>query len=326
MVVAMFFSISIQRNMPDIVISEFMDQAAVKEAAASYDVYYDPDLADKPDDLKRLLTSARALVVRNRTRVDSDLLDAGPQLQVVGRLGVGLDNIDLAACRDRSVMVCPATGANDDSVAEWVVAAIMILLRGAFLSINAILDGLWPRPACIGRETAGKMLGLIGFGAIARKTAARAKALGMTVTAYDPYVPEADPCWKLASRARDLKGLLGGADVVSLHVPLTEDTRRLINTEAIAAMKEGAVLINSSRGAVIDEKVVADALADGRLAGAALDVYETEPLTREAGRMFTGLKNLLLTPHIAGVTLESNRRVSKVTMDNVRRVLEGASE
>lgn len=312
--------------MPDIVISEFMDQAAVKEAAASYDVYYDPDLVDKPDVLKWLLANARALVVRNRTRVDSDLLDAGPQLQVVGRLGVGLDNIDLSACRDRSVTVCPATGANDDAVAEWVVAAVMILLRGAFLSINAIIDGLWPRTACIGRETAGKTLGLIGFGAIARKTAARAKALGMTVTAYDPYVPAADPCWKLASRAPDLNGLLGGADAVSLHVPLTEDTRHLIDAEAIAAMKAGAVLINSSRGGVIDEKVVAAALSDGRLAGAALDVYETEPLTREAGRMFAGLKNLLLTPHIAGVTLESNRRVSKVTMDNVRRVLEGASE
>jgi (S)-sulfolactate dehydrogenase len=311
--------------LPDIVISEFMDPAAVAETAAHYDVHYDPDLADKTDDLKRLLADARALVVRNRTRVDADLLEAGPGLQVVGRLGVGLDNIDLAACRDRSVGVCPATGANDDSVAEWVVAAVMTLLRGAFLSADEILNGQWPRPACIGRETAGKTLGLVGFGAIARKTATRAKALGMAVMAYDPYLAAGDPCWELAAPASDLNKLLDAADAVSLHVPLTEETRHLIDAGAIAAMRKGAVLVNSSRGGVVDETALAAALSAGRLAGAALDVYETEPLTREAGRIFAGLKNLLLTPHIAGVTVESNRRVSKVTMDNVRRVLEGAS-
>ena len=311
--------------MPDIVISEFMDQAAVDGMAADHDVHYDPNLVDNIPELKKLLADARALTVRNRTKVNSDLLDAAPNLKVVGRLGVGLDNIDLAECEKRGVTVCPATGANDDSVAEWVIVSAMTLLRGAFLSINEILDGEWPRSKCIGRETAGKTLGLIGFGAIARKTAYRAQALGMDVIAYDPFIPADDPVWEKAGRVNDLEDLLKNADVVSVHVPLTDKTRGLINESAIAEMKDDAVLINSSRGGVVDEKAMVEALKSGRLGGAALDVYETEPMTREAGERFAGLNNILLTPHIGGVTIESNVRVSQVTMDNVRSVLEESS-
>ena len=308
--------------MPDIVISEFMDRAAIDSAASDYDIHYDPQLVDKADRLRELLKDALALVVRNRTRVDGGLLDAAPRLRVVGRLGVGLDNIDLAECENRNIQVCPATGANDDSVAEWVIVAVMTLLRGAFLSGSAVLDGKWPREKCIGRETAGKTLGLIGFGAIARKTAARARSLGMKVAAHDPFVAAADPAWDFVTRADSLEALLSAADAVSLHVPLTADTRHLIDSEAIATMKKGAVLINSSRGGVVDENAMVEALSTGRLAGAALDVYETEPLSKEAGEKFSSLENLLLTPHIGGVTLESNVRVSRVTIENVRRVLE----
>jgi (S)-sulfolactate dehydrogenase len=308
---------------PDIVISEFMDQKAVDSASPDYDIHYDPDLVDNFDQLKALLKNARALVVRNRTQVNSELLDTAPRLRVIGRLGVGLDNIDLPECRRRGVEVCPATGANDDSVAEWVIVAVMTLLRGAFLSAAEILDGRWPREKCIGRETAGKTLGLIGFGAIARKTAARAGSLGMKVVAYDPFVAAGDPAWDFVCRMDSLEALLTAADAVSLHVPLTDDTRHLIGAEAMAKMKKGAVLINSARGGVVDEKAMVEALSAGHLGGAALDVYETEPLTSETGEIFAGLNNLLLTPHIGGVTLESNVRVSKVTMENVRRVLEG---
>ena len=303
-----------------------MDQAAVDDAAADHDVHYDPDLVDNIPELKQLLSGARALVVRNRTLVNRELLDAAPGLKVVGRLGVGLDNIDLAECEKRGVTVCPATGANDDSVAEWVMAAAMILLRGAFSSMAGILAGGWPRAKCIGREISGKTLGLIGYGGIARKTAARARCLGMDVMAHDPFVPAGDPAWQGVSRMAELNGLLGAADVVSLHVPLTDGTRHLIDAAAIAGMKEGAVLINSSRGGVVDEEAMIEALRSGRLGGAALDVYETEPLTGEAGELFSGVDNLLLTPHIGGVTVESNERVSKVTMENVRRVLAESSK
>ena len=309
--------------MPDIVISEFMDQAAIDSASANYGIHYDPDLVNHVDQLKELLQDALALVVRNRTQVNSEILDAAPKLRVIGRLGVGLDNIDLPECRRRGVEVCPATGANDDSVAEWAIVAVMTLLRGAFLSAAEILDGRWPRAKCVGRETAGKTLGLIGFGAIARKTAARAGSLGMKVVAHDPYIAAGDPAWDLVSRMDRLEDLLAASDAVSVHVPLTDDTRHLIDAKAMAKMKKGAVLINSARGGVVDEKAMVEALSTGQLGGAALDVYETEPLTAKAAEIFAGLDNLLLTPHIGGVTLESNVRVSNVTMENVRRVLEG---
>jgi (S)-sulfolactate dehydrogenase len=308
--------------MPDIVISEFMDEAALKKAARNFDVYYDPDLVDKPKELSALLARARALVVRNRTRVDRNLLQAAPELRVIGRLGVGLDNIDLDACAEKGVEVRPATGANDAAVAEWVIIASMMLLRGAFLNKQACLAGEWPRNQCIGRESGGKIMGLIGFGGIGRETAARALCLGLRVVAYDPYIPVDSPVWQEVEKKDDLSALLQTADIVSLHVPLTEETRHLIDSTAISRMKPAAVLINAARGGVLDEKALAAALTEGRIGGAALDVYETEPLTREAADLFLNVPNLVLTPHIAGVTIESNQRVSQLTMENVCAVLE----
>ncbi|CAB5107429.1 D-3-phosphoglycerate dehydrogenase (EC [Olavius algarvensis associated proteobacterium Delta 3] len=311
--------------MTDIVISEFMDEKYIEETAKGYDCHYDPNLVDKPGELKVLLENARALVVRNRTQVNQELLIAAPKLKVVGRLGVGLDNIDLTACDKRGVVVCPATGANDASVAEWVITSLMILLRGAFLSTPQMLAGKWPREQSMGSETAGKTLGLIGFGRIARETASRAKALGMEVIAYDPYVSADDPCWQDTRKMDRLNELLPLADVVSLHVPLSEATHHLIDSEAISQMKPGSVLINAARGGTVDEKALVEALSSNHLGGAALDVFETEPLTESAAARFAGLPNVVLTPHIAGITAESNQRVSQVTMKNVCRVLEGST-
>lgn len=310
--------------MPDIVITEFMDSSAVAVAAKTYDVHYDPQLVDRPGDLKTMLADARGLVVRNRTRVDSDLLEAAPNLKVVGRLGVGLDNIDLQACEERGVAVCPATGANDAAVAEWVIVCVMTLLRGAFLFRSQMLDGQWPRNQAMGHETAGKTIGLVGFGRIARETAKRAQALGMAVVAYDPFVPADDPCWQGCLKIDELEKLLGQSDAISLHVPLNRATRHLFDAGALAGMKKGAVLINAARGGVLDEKAMVAAMKSGHIAGAALDVYETEPLSKAAADPFADLPNLILTPHIGGVTIESNRRVSQVTMANVRQVLEAS--
>ena len=210
--------------MTDIVISEFMDEKYIDETAKGYDVHYDPKLVDKPDELTVFLKNARALVVRNRTQVNQELLNAAPQLKVVGRLGVGLDNIDLAACDERGIVVCPATGANDASVAEWVITSLMMLLRIAFLATSQMLTGKWPRNQSMGCETAGKILGLIGFGRIARETAKRAQAMGMAVIAFDPYVPADDRCWQDTRKIDRLSDLLPQADVVSLHVPLSKET------------------------------------------------------------------------------------------------------
>ena len=308
--------------MARIVITEFMDEAVIAEAFEGLDALYDPALADKPQALMEALGDAEALVVRNRTQVRGELLEAAPKLKMVGRLGVGLDNIDMAACEARGIAVCPATGANDLSVAEYVISMAMTLLRGVSLRAAEVAGGAWPRQSMMGRETSGRTLGLIGFGAIARETAARARALGMMVVGYDPHLPEDHPAWRtLGADKREFDALLAEADVVSLHVPLTPETRGIIGAEAIARMKPDAVLINAARGGVVDEAALAAALREGRLGGAALDVFETEPLTAEVGAKFVGVENLILTPHIAGVTEESNRRVSEVTAANVLKHL-----
>lgn len=304
-----------------IVIAEFMDDEAVARLSGRHSCHYDPGLADRQDELPALVSGARALIVRNRTRVNAALLDAAPRLQCVGRLGVGLDNIDLDACRARGIAVYPATGANDQAVAEHVLAMALVLLRGAYGASDAVAAGAWPRERLIGREIAGKTIGLIGLGSIARQVARRAAALGMTPIACDPLLGHDDPAWKLAAR-REFEPLLAEADIVSLHVPLTPSTRRMIDAERLAQMKPGAVLINAARGGIVDEDALCASLRSGHLSGAALDVFENEPLTAAAGARFAGIANLILTPHIAGVSVEANVRVSNMIADIVLRHLE----
>ena len=250
------------------------------------------------------------------------LLEAATALKVVGRLGVGLDNIDMEACKARRIAVCPAAGANNVSVAEYVVTTMLTLLRGPAYDVSqAVLSGDWPRTDAIGREGSGKTLGLIGFGAIGRDVARRAAPLDVNIVAYDPLLPADDPAWKRAE-SMPLEALIATSDVISLHVPLTDKTRHLLDAAAIARMKPGAVVINAARGGVVDEAALAAALKDGHLGGAALDVFETEPVTAASGRHLADVPNLILTPHIAGLTDEANLRTSDLTAANVRRVLE----
>ncbi|HVW92532.1 MAG TPA: hydroxyacid dehydrogenase [Devosia sp.] len=309
--------------MADIVISEFMDAAAVERLKQSYAVSYDPGLVDRPEELGALLADARVLIVRNRTQVRPALLEKAAKLTCVGRLGVGLDNIDVEACKARGIAVYPANGANDLSVAEYVITAALVLLRQAWLSTADMIAGAWPRQKLMGAELAGKTLGLVGYGAIAREVARRAAALGVACVGHDPFLPSDSPAWG-DTQPLALDDLLARADIVSLHVPLTPATQHLIDARAMARMKKGSLLINAARGGVVDEAALVEALRSGHLAGAALDVFEHEPLTADAGRLFAGLGNLILTPHIAGVTLESNVRVSNLIADKVAAHLEGA--
>lgn len=306
--------------MADVVISEFMDEVIAQEVLAGVDVLYEPTLVDDRQRLLGELVDARAIIVRNRTQVDAGLLQHAPRLKVVGRLGVGLDNIDLQACARNDVAVCPATGANDLAVAEYAIAATLILLRGVWHSTERMVAGDWPRTELMGREAAGKRLGLIGYGAIARRVAERARALGMPVSAFDPYLPADDPAWE-GARSCDIDTLAESSDVISVHVPLTEETRNLAGAEFIGRMRKGAILINTARGGIVDEMAVVAALRAGRLGGAALDVFASEPLTGALGKSFAGVPNLLLTPHIAGITEEANERVSRITAENVRKYL-----
>ncbi|MDB6089516.1 MAG: 3-phosphoglycerate dehydrogenase [Gammaproteobacteria bacterium] len=307
--------------MSDIVITEFMDATAIAEVLKGREVLYDPALVDRVDQLHAALTDCRALIVRNRTQVRGALLDAAPLLKVVGRLGVGLDNIDLDACASRGIAVRAANGANDLAVAEYVITAALMLLRRAWFATDRVAAGSWPRMDLIGRELAGRRLGLVGFGAIARLTAAKGAALGMSIAAFDPFVPSGHPAWTGVERST-LAALLASSDVISLHTPLTPQTHRMIDGNALGRVKPGAILINAARGGILDEAALVTALKDGRLGGAALDVFETEPVSAAAGALFREVPNLLLTPHIAGVTEESNVRVSAVIAKTVLDVLD----
>ncbi|MFC4521312.1 hydroxyacid dehydrogenase [Cupriavidus pinatubonensis] len=308
--------------MKRICISEFMDPAAVQALTPGFDVRYEPGWVDQRGALLDALAGADALIVRNRTQVDAALLERTPALRVVGRLGVGLDNIDVAACRDRGIRVIPASGANARSVAEYVVTTAALLLRGAYLGSAEVAGGKWPRARLSeGREALGKTLGLIGFGDIGRQAAALAQAFGMQVVAHDPMLSADDPIWSATGvDGMTLDALLAQSDAVSLHVPLVAATRHLMNAKRIGAMKPGAVLINTARGGVVDEAALAGALREGHLGGAALDVFEAEPLPADS--VLADVPNLVLTPHIGGVTREANARVSMMIAEQVRQTLE----
>jgi (S)-sulfolactate dehydrogenase len=304
-----------------IIITEFMDERAVEQLSSRHDVVYDPKLVDKPAELLAAAATCQAIIVRNRTQVRGDLLAALKQCKVVGRLGVGLDNIDVPACEAAGMKVIPATGANALSVAEYVIGTTMLLLRGTYSATDDVVAGRWPRNALSnGRETAGKTLGIIGFGGIGQLTGKLAKALGMNVIAYDPVMTSDAPTFaQIGAKAASLDEVIAQADVVTLHVPLVDGTRGLFNAQRLAAMKPGSILINTSRGHIVDVAAVADALKSGHLGGAALDVFDTEPMPAEP--MFEGCPGLILTPHISGVTYEGNERVSFMIADLVLEAL-----
>jgi len=307
---------------PDIVITEFLEPAALKALERDFKVRWDADLWNKRRDLEALVRDLPALIVRNRTPVDKALIDMAPRLKVVGRLGVGLDNIDVRHCETRGVEVVSARGGNATSVAEYAIAMAMTLLRGpAYLGTERLVAGEWPREHFgRGLELAGKRLGIIGLGSIGTTTARKARALEMRVLAYDPYLPDDHESWRLAERT-PFEALLASADVVTVHCPLTSETRGMLGAAELARMKKGAALVNSARGGIVDHKALAEALRSGHLAGAAIDVFVDEPIRKEEGAGFAGVPNIILTPHISGVTAEANHRVSFMTVEGVARVL-----
>ena len=307
--------------MARIVITEFMDGPAVAQLQARHDVLYDPALVDDAPRLVAEAARADAIVVRNRTQVRGELLAALSRCKVVGRLGVGLDNIDVPGCETRGMRVIPATGANALSVAEYVVTSALVLLRGTFASTAEVAAGRWPRvPLSNGREAGGRTLGLVGFGSIGQTTARLARGLGMRVIAFDAMMDADHPAFADGAVAcAGLDEVLQTADVVSLHVPLLDSTRGLLDADRLASMKKGAVLINTARGGIVDEVALAAALKRGHLGGAAIDVFGAEPLP--ASPHFENCPNLILTPHIAGLSAEANTRVSSLIAERVLEAL-----
>ena len=294
-----------------ILITEFMDEDAVNLLKKKYDVYYDISLAEDSNSLVKLINKMKALIVRNKTLVTRELIENAPNLTCVGRLGVGLDNIDLNACEEQNITVYPALGANSHSVAEYVICASMLLLRKAYFKKNEMIAGNWPRQESSGSEVYGKTLGLIGFGDIAQKTRDLALGLGIKTVAYDPYLDKDSNLWK-ETKNLPLENLLSISDIISLHIPLTKETKNLIDEKKLRLIKNSSVIINTSRGGIIDENSLAKLLKENKIGGAALDVFNKEPINKVNAKKFEGLDNLILTPHIGGVTKESNERVSKM--------------
>jgi len=309
----------------NVIITEFMDAPAVAALKSKFNTTYDETLVDRRAEMLAGLAECDALIVRNRTQVNAEVLSHAPKLKVVGRLGVGLDNIDVAACKARGIEVIPATGANALAVAEYVIGTAMLLLRGAYQSSAAVGEGKWPRgPLSNGRETAGKTIGIVGFGGIGQLTAKLAQGLGMLTVAYDPMIADDAALWNAHhTKCMTFDELLATSDVVTLHVPLLDATRNLINATRLAAMKSDAILINTARGGIVDEAALAAALRAQKLGGAALDVFDEEPL--KAGSPLADCPNLILTPHIAGVTKEANTRVSSLIADRVADFLQHAT-
>ena len=275
---------------------------------------------DDPSDaeFERVLSDAHGLIVRSATKVDAAMLGRAPALRVVGRAGVGVDNIDLEAATERGVAVLNAPAGNTVSAAELTLALILSAVRRVAQADGSMRRGEWARSRFQGAELRGRTLGLVGAGRIGGEVARRCRAFGMHVVAYDPYLT-VERAAELQVERADLDTLLDRADVLSLHVPLTDATRGMIDADALGRMKPGTYLVNVARGGLIDEAALATALEEGSLAGAALDVYANEPLEEESP--LRSAPNLVLTPHLGASTGEAQELVATEIAEAVRAAL-----
>ena len=307
--------------MSTILISEFITSQALDTLCSGHELIYEPDLYKDRPALIAAMQNIDALIVRNLTQVNEEVLNAAPKLKVVGRLGVGLENIELPACAKRNIKVIPATGANAEAVAEYVVGAAVALTRGFIPATMATLKGEWPRPRFSGyHEFLGQTIGIVGFGSIGRVVAKKAHAFGLQCIAYDPMLSgDTVELEGFSVPLLKLSELLSRSHAVSLHLPYLPETKNLFNAATLDLMKEGACIINTARGGIVDELALAERLRSGRIGGAAIDVFSAEPAKDLIH--FSGIENLILTPHIAGVTHESNERVSQMIADEVNHYL-----
>jgi len=276
---------------------------------------------DDPAAVLAAAATAAAILVRT-TPIDADVIAAAPKLRVVSRHGVGYDNVDLAALNARGIPLAIAADANRISVAEHALAMLLALAKAAVPHDAAVRAGNWAiRNEFRAFEIFGKRLLLVGFGRIGREVASRARAFGMTVAVHDPYVDPAALADLGCQVAPSLDAAIAEADAISLHLPLTEATRHLIDARRLAQMKPGAILINTARGGLIDEAALAAALAAGRLRGAGIDVFAAEPPRPD--NPLLAAPNALLSPHNAGVTDESMVRMATEAAQNILDVLDG---
>ena len=272
-----------------------------------------PDIARRASDLQ-----IEGLIVR-QGQVDESVIAASPHLRVIAKHGTGVDNIDLDAAARRGIPVLRALGANARSVAEHTIALALALLKDLGRLDRAVKGGEWPKAGYVGRDLAGARLGLIGFGAIGREVATLARALGMTVSVFDPYAAKLPPD---VVRETDLDAMLATADIVSLHCPLTTETRHLINAERLGRMQPGAFLVNTARGDIVDEAALIEALRNGTIAGAGLDSFAAEPPAKD--NPLWSFPNIIVTPHTGGAAKSAMRAMAETAARHIVHVLAGS--
>ncbi|NJE29922.1 hydroxyacid dehydrogenase [Thermococcus sp. 18S1] len=285
---------------------------------AGFEIVYE----EYPDEarLLELVGDVEAIIVRSKPKVTRKVIEAAPKLKVIGRAGVGLDNIDLEAAKERGIKVVNSPGASSRSVAELAVALMFNVARKVAFADRKMREGTWAKKQAMGIELEGKTLGVVGFGRIGYEVARIAHALGMKVLLYDPY-PNEERAKEVGGTFASLEDLLRESDVVTLHVPLIDATYHLINEERLKLMKPTAILINAARGAVVDTEALVKALQEGWIAGAGLDVFEEEPLP--ADHPLTKLDNVVLTPHIGASTVEAQMRAGVQVAEQIVEALKG---
>ena len=308
---------------PRILVTESITGTPVDELAQRFDVRHEPDAWQSPERLAGLVADCDALLVRNQTPVTAKLLKAASKLRVIGRAGVGLDNIDVKAASAGGIVVVSTPEQNSLSVAELAVGMMFALARNIASSDRHVRGGGWDRRRFTGVELSGKTLGLVGLGRIGFLTGLRARALGMEVIAHDEFVsPDSAAVSETRARLVGLDELLASADFVSAHVPLSNATRGMFGAAQFERMKPTAYFLNLARGELVNESDLHQALMNGRLAGAALDVREQEP---PAASPLHQLDNVIFAPHIGAFTREGQSRVVASVCHDVANVLSGAT-
>jgi len=301
-----------------ILIADKLDEVAVQVLAeAGFAVDRKPGLSE--DALVETVPPYDAILVRSAVRIASRVIEAARNLKVVGRAGVGVDNIDVPAATARGVLVMNVPGGNSIAAAEHAIALMFAMARMVPQAMASLRGGAWERSRFVGCELTQKTLGVVGFGAVGRIVADRALGLRMQVVGYDPQVPAFVMEGFGVRAARDLEALLRESDFVSLHLPLNSATRNLFNRDAIRAMKRGAMLVNCARGGIVDEQSLLEALNDGHLAGAAIDVWSKEP--PPADHPLLHHPNVIATPHLGASTREAQVRVAVAIANQVRDFL-----
>lgn len=294
--------------MTQIVISDNMESEVVEELKTIGEVIY------LPENLSEALKDADVLIVRSKTKVTKEVIEGAPTLKIIARAGVGLDNIDLKAAGEKGITVINTPGASANAVAELALGHIFSMFRNIAKAHYQMKNKIWDKKHLVGRELEGKTLGIIGYGRIGSLLGKKANSLGMKIISYNPPPRHED---EIVEFIDDFDEFLKKADVITLHVPLIDSTKNIINSETISKMKDGVYILNTSRGGIIDEDALYEECKTGKIAAAALDVYAEEPYM---GKLLE-LDNVFFTPHIGASTKEAQLRIGKELIEKIKELI-----